>query len=269
FVPLAIPLFLLVPFGPLLAWKRGDLAAVSQRLLAAFGISLGVMLVVLIFIDRASALAAVGFGLATWLIAGAATDLVLKAGLPKVSVSVALRRLAGLPRSVYGTALAHAGLGLAVMGIVSVTALQAERFVTMKPGETTQGGRYVLRYEGSRPPRGPNFVEARARVTGGTEGGAGARRVPRAQGRCTRRGMPTAGAGIRTCGLSQLCVSRGDRTGDGGIGVRAGWKPLVTLIWLGALVMMAGGTLSLLDRRLRVGAPARRKRRTAAEEATA
>jgi len=269
FVPLAIPLFLLVPFGPLLAWKRGDLAAVSQRLLAAFGISLGVMLVVLIFIDRASALAAVGFGLATWLIAGAATDLVLKAGLPKVSVSVALRRLAGLPRSVYGTALAHAGLGLAVMGIVSVTALQAERFVTMKPGETTQVGRYVLRYEGSTPLRGPNFVEDRARFTVTTEDGTERGSISSAKRIYTTRGMPTTEAGIRTFGLSQLYVSLGDRTEDGGIVVRAWWKPLVTLIWLGALVMMAGGTLSLLDRRLRVGAPARRKRRTAAEEATA
>jgi len=41
----------------------------------------------------------------------------------------------------------------------------------------------------------------------------------------------------------------------GGHVVRAWFKPYVTLIWLGALLMAASGMLSLSDRRLRVGAP--------------
>ena len=79
----------------------------------------------------------------------------------------------------------------------------------------------------------------------------------------TTRRMPTTEAGIRTFGLGQLYVSLGDQTPDGGIVARIWWKPLVTLIWIGAVVMALGGTLSLLDRRLRVGAPARRKARPA------
>ena len=72
----------------------------------------------------------------------------------------------------------------------------------------------------------------------------------------TARQMPTTEAGILTLGLSQLYVSLGDATADGGIVVRIWWKPLVTLIWLGGLVMMVAGAISLTDRRLRVGAPA-------------
>jgi cytochrome c-type biogenesis protein CcmF len=73
------------------------------------------------------------------------------------------------------------------------------------------------------------------------------------------RQMPTTEAGIRTMWLSQLYVALGDETADGSVVVRVWWKPLVTLIWGGALVMMVGGFVSLMDRRLRVGAPARRK----------
>ena len=65
------------------------------------------------------------------------------------------------------------------------------------------------------------------------------------------RQMPTTEAGIRTLGLSQLYVSLGDATQDGGIVVRVWWKPLVTLIWIGGLAMMAAGAISLTDRRLR------------------
>jgi cytochrome c-type biogenesis protein CcmF len=69
--------------------------------------------------------------------------------------------------------------------------------------------------------------------------------------------MPTTEAGIKTIWPSQLYVSLGDPTADGGVVVRVWWKPLVTLIWTGGLVMMIGGAVSLMDRRLRVGAPSR------------
>jgi len=261
FGPLMVPLLAAVPFGPLLAWKRGDLLAVSQRLLAAFGCALAVVLLCWLFVDRVGVFAALGIGLAAWLVLGALTDLVLKAGLPGVAPAVAMRRLVGLPRSVFGTAIAHAGLGLTVLGIVSVTALEVERFVTLKPGETLELAGYSLRFEGLEPYRGPNFVEDRGRFTVTAEKGRALGEIVSAKRMYTTRRMPTTEAGIRTLGLSQLYVSLGDATEDGGIVVRAWWKPYVTLIWLGALVMMAGGTLSLLDRRLRVGAPARRRAR--------
>ena len=43
FGPLFLLLLLAVPFGPLLAWKRGDLPGVAQRLMVAAGIALVVM----------------------------------------------------------------------------------------------------------------------------------------------------------------------------------------------------------------------------------
>ena len=81
--------------------------------------------------------------------------------------------------------------------------------------------------------------------------------------RLRRRARPsTTEAAIKTFGFSQLYISLGDIAADGTTTVRIYWKPLVTLIWLGAIVMALGGLLSLSDRRLRVGAPrpARRRR---------
>ena len=62
-----------------------------------------------------------------------------------------------------------------------------------------------------------------------------------------------------TFGFSQLYVSLGDPMADGGIVVRIWWKPWILCIWYGTIVMMAGGIVSLSDRRLRVGAPKRAK----------
>ncbi|EIM74926.1 cytochrome c-type biogenesis protein CcmF [Nitratireductor aquibiodomus RA22] len=260
FGPLILPLLLIVPFGPLLAWKRGDLWAVSQRLFWAFGSALAIALLVVLMIDRASVLAALGIGLGVWLVLGALTDLVVKSGLGKAAPSVAFSRFRGLPRSVFGTALAHAGIGLTTIGIISVTTLETEQIAAMQPGETVEMQGYNLRFDSLRPFTGPNYTEDQAtfiltRVTGKPLG-----EVVSSKRLYTARQMPTTEAGIRTLGLSQLYVSLGDQTPNGKIVVRIWWKPMVTLIWLGALVMMIGGTVSLLDRRLRIGAPMPRRK---------
>ena len=69
------------------------------------------------------------------------------------------------------------------------------------------------------------------------------------------RSMTTNEAALMVRGASQLYLSLGDSKPDGSIAIRFYYKPLVMLIWLGAVVMMLGGALSLSDRRLRVGAP--------------
>lgn len=265
FGPLILPLLAIVPFGPLLAWKRGDLWAVSQRLIWAFGGALAVALLALVLVDRTSVLAALGIGLGAWLVLGAMTDLVIKSGLGKVAPSVAFSRCKGLPRSVFGTALAHAGLGLTTIGIVAVTTLETERIVAMEPGEVVEIHGYNLRFDSFRPFTGPNYTEDQARFVLTRVTGRQLGEIVSSKRFYTARQMPTTEAGIRTLGVSQLYVSLGDQTPNGKIVVRIWWKPMVTLIWLGALVMMIGGTVSLLDRRLRIGAPMPRKKAALAQ----
>ncbi|RIK87165.1 MAG: heme lyase NrfEFG subunit NrfE [Hyphomicrobiales bacterium] len=262
FIPLAVPLLLAVPFGPLLAWKRGDLWAVSQRLHAALGCALLAVALVWFFVDGAGVLAALGIGLAAWLMLGALTDLAVKAGVGKERPAVVWRRLKGLSRSIFGTAAAHFGLGLSVLGIVAVTSLEVERIEVMRPGDTVEIAGYTLRFEGLVPHRGPNFTEEQGRFTY-FSGGVRAGEIVSSKRLYTARQMPTTEAGIATRGFSQLYVALGDATANDGVVVRAWWKPQVLLIWIGGLVMMAGGTISLLDRRLRVGAPSRRRARPA------
>jgi len=252
-----IPVLLLVPFGPLLAWKRGDMLGAAQRLMTAFGGSLLAVLVAMLFIDGATVFAALGIGIAVWLVLGALTDLALKSGLGNVSMNVAFRRFIGLPRSVFGTALAHLGLGVTMLGIVSVVSFETEQILTMHPGQTVEIAGRTVRFDGIHPAQGPNFTEDRGRfVLLGADGKDRAEVVSSKRFYPARR-MPTTEAGIRTMGFSQLYVALGDESADGSVVVRMWWKPMVTLIWLGGLVMMIGGAVSLTDRRLRVGAPTR------------
>ncbi|WFS01768.1 heme lyase CcmF/NrfE family subunit [Rhizobium tumorigenes] len=256
---LMIPLLLAVPFGPLLAWKRGDLLGAFQRLYTAAGLAFVAALVLFYVQHGGPVMAVLGLAAGLFLIFGAATDLWFRAGIGKVAADVAWRRFAGLPRSAFGSALAHAGLGVTVLGIVAVSTFQTENILDMKPGSTTELGGYSLHFDGMKPGIGPNFTEDRGTFTV-SRGGVAVATVSSAKRIFTARKSATTEAGILTFGLSQLYVSLGDAGANGSIVVRIWWKPLIVCIWGGAIIMALGGMVSLSDRRLRVGAPSRRSK---------
>jgi cytochrome c-type biogenesis protein CcmF len=254
FAPLFIPLLLAMPFGPLLPWKRGDLLGAAQRLMAAFGIAIVVVAVVFAANGGGSVLAPFGVGLAFFVICGALTDLVERTGLFRAPLMTVRQRAAGLPRSVWGTATAHLGMGITLLGIVSVSTWASERIVAVNPSQTISLAGYELSFDGLVQRSGPNYRESVARFTV-REGGAAIGVMEPSKRSFSSRGMTTTEAALMTRGTSQLYLSLGDVNDDGSVAVRLYHKPMVLLIWLGAVVMMFGGALSLSDRRLRVGAP--------------
>ena len=254
FVPLVVPLLLLVPLGQTLAWKRGDLLAAGQRLMAAFGLALALTLGLAAWAWGGPVAAPLGIGLGAYLILGAVSEIAARARGRTLVLS--LRRALGLPRSAWGTALAHAGVGVTVIGIAAA-AWSQEGIGTLKVGETLAAGPYAVRLEGLSPRLGPNYAESVARLAVLGRDGAEIGRVETSRRHFPARGSSTTEAGLMRVGPSQVYASLGEAMPDGRVGVHLYWKPLVLLIWLGAVVMAAGGALSLTDRRYRVGAPAR------------
>jgi cytochrome c-type biogenesis protein CcmF len=261
FAPLFIPLLIAVPFGPLLGWKRADLLGVTQRLAAAFVVALlGVGAT--FAIEGRPVLPALGIGLALFVMAGALTDIAERTGVLRAPLGTVVARARGLPRSNWGTAFAHFGLGVLLLGIVGETQWGAERIVAMKPADKVTLRHYDFTFDGMRPRSGSNYRELVARFTVRRNGEVLGSMEP-ARRTFSSRNSSTTEAALMARGLSQLYVSLGDINADGSVVVRIYHKPMVLMIWLGALVMFVGGALSLSDRRLRVGAP-RPARRAAA-----
>ncbi|OKO83505.1 cytochrome C biogenesis protein CcmF [Bradyrhizobium sp. NAS80.1] len=262
FVPLFALLLLAVPFGPMLAWKRGDLLGVTQRLLAAGVAGLVAVAIAWAWARGGSALAPIAIGLGIFVIAGAVTDIVERTGLVRLPFATALHRARGLPRSAWGTAFAHAGLGIALIGIVCETTWNSEYIATMKQNDVAHVAGYDLKLDGLFQRQGPNYREMIAEFNVSRDGQPLSVMTPSKRS-FTTRGSSTTEAALLTRGASQLYVSLGDANAEGAIAVRIYHKPLVLLIWWGPVLMAFGGVLSLSDRRLRVGAPkpARAKQR--------
>ena len=254
FGPLFVPLLFAMPFGPLLAWKRGDVLGVAQRLMAAFAVGLVTIAIVVATASEVSILAPFGIGLALFVMAGAVTDVVERVGLFRVPLSVVRQRAAGLPRSVWGTAFAHFGIAVTLLGVVTVGTWASERIVGLKPSQTVSLSGFDLTFDGLVQRSGPNYRELIGKFTV-RRGGLPIATMEPAKRSFESRATTTTEAALLTRGFSQVYLSLGDVNDDGSVAVRLYYKPLVLLIWIGAIVMMLGGTLSLSDRRLRIGAP--------------
>jgi len=250
FVPLFIPLFIAMPLGQLLAWKRGDFYGAAQRMIFAVGAGLGAI-VLFAWWYGAPVVAYLAAGLAIFVIVGSFAEIALRIRGRGVSASTAFARAVGLPRSAWGTAIAHAGLGVTLLGLAG-TGWGVEQIVVMKPGQSYKVGPFDLTIDSIFPGKGPNYTETTAKIHI-RQGGVTMAEIGPSKRFFTTRRMATTEAGIKTIGLGQIYVNIGEQTTDGGLDARLYWKPLVSLIWLGALVMSLGGLLSLTDRRLRIG----------------
>ena len=256
FGPIMLPLMLVMPFGPLLAWKRGDAYRAAQGLMIAFGVAIVATAIVAGFTIGGPWLAPIGIGLGLFAVVGAFAEVMERTKLFRAKPADSWARAKGLPSSAWGGAFAHAGMGVTLIGVVAATAWSSEQVVALKPGETVSLSGFELTFDGLQARKGPNFTANVATLTV-REGGAVVATVEPSRRIYQARKMDLAESGIATFGLSQLYAATAEARDDGATGFRLQYKPLVLLIWLGSVVMAIGGVLSLADRRLRVGAPRR------------
>jgi cytochrome c-type biogenesis protein CcmF len=138
----------------------------------------------------------------------------------------------------------------------------------MRPGDTVELSGYEVTFDGAAPRRGPNYTEEVGHFTI-RQAGAYVTELDPSKRVYTARQMPTTEAGIYTIGFSQLYLSLGESRGDGAVDVRVYYKPLITLIWIGCVIMSLGAVFSMADRRLRIGAPKPSARRKSVQPAPA
>lgn len=253
-VPLMIPLFLAIPVGQKLAWKRGDFAGAMSRLWWALALAVIGAAAVSFAVSGGPVMALAGIGLGFFLIFGAFDDLLDRAS--RGGWGRFMPRLLAIPRANVAMVLAHAGAGLMVLGI-SATAFEKEKIISVKAGETFQLAHHSLTLNGLTTQTGPNYNALVARFTLRDGAGAPIAELNPAKRVYVGRQMPTSEVARYREGLSEVYLAIGETSGGERVDLRAYYKPYVLLIWLGPVLMAFGGLLSLSDRRLRVGAPRR------------
>ncbi|MFA7603695.1 MAG: heme lyase CcmF/NrfE family subunit [Novosphingobium sp.] len=226
-----VPMLLVMAVGPLLRWRRDAFARVRSALLVPAGLTLGVGIAVAV---------SAPIGVLPLLGLALAVGLAVASLLPLRGRS--LRRT---PLSTWGMVVAHLGVAVALFGMASESAFSIEKLVAARVGETTRVGSWEVTLAGVHPVAGPNWTALEADMRASYAGGAPASIHPQARSFWAPP-QQTSESALLTRWNGQLYAVLGEAAEDGRWQLRLWWKPFVTLIWLGGLMVALGGLLALV-----------------------
>ena len=234
----AVPMFMVMAVGPLLRWKSDRPGRIRQELAILAAILLVVAGLVAI-IGRYSVLPVLGLALAP--------ALAVAAFLPLRG-----RKITRIPTATWGMVTAHFGIAVALFGMASESAFTQERLAAVVPGSTETIGDWSVTLESVDPVAGPNWTAIEARVAAARGDATPAIMTPQARNFWAPP-QSTSESALLTRWDGQLYVVIGDQAGVDENGtarwqLRVWWKPFVTFIWYGGLLIALGGMLSIIGR---------------------
>ena len=239
FVPIMIPLLVLMGIGPWTSWKNSNLLDVIKRLWIAALVAVIAAGLIPFAMGEFTWLSSLGFLLAFWVIASGVLQIIrqAKAGKPT--------------RSFIGMQLAHLGIAVFVIGVTMVGAYQEEKDVRMLAGESVSVGGYQIQLQSVTAVPGPNYKAMQGTFLLSRNGKLEATMYPEKRSYFSST-MPMTEAAIDAGLTRDIYVSLGEELEDKAWAVRVYYKPFVDWIWGGCLLMALGGILAMSDKRYRM-----------------
>jgi cytochrome c-type biogenesis protein CcmF len=248
-VPIFLLILALMAVGPLVPWRKANLARLRVRLLWPAVIGIAAAAAMLVFLPRVHWTGPAGAGLALFALANLVIEFARairqrRAQLGEPLPRACLKTVFGNRRH-YGGMIVHFGIVIIALGLVGSGLFRSEAAINIAPGDVVEIAGERLRFEGVAPVRGPNYEAMQATLTLLDSG----RAIRPERRQYMRQEMPMTDTGIDSTILRDVYVALGDATGDGKWAVHVYVNPLVQLIWIGGGIIIAGLLLSLSGRR--------------------
>ena len=228
-----IPMLVVMAVGPLLRWRQDRIDRIGKEIALFAALVLAALILISLLADIAL-LPLLGLALGVGL---AVASLMPLRG----------RKLARTPLVTWGMVTAHFGIAVALIGMASESAFTSERLAAVEEGGSTSVGPWTVVLQGVEPVAGPNWTAIQGRVSASYDGGEPVVLTPQSRNFWAPPQQTTESA-LVTRWNGQLYAVVGDRSPDGRWQLRLWWKPFVTLIWYGGLLIALGGVLALVGR---------------------
>ena len=228
-----IPMLVVMAVGPLLRWRQDRIDRIGKEIALFAALVLAALILTSLLADIAL-LPLLGLALGVGL---AVASLMPLRG----------RKLARTPLATWGMVTAHFGIAVALIGMASESAFTSERLAAVEQGGSTRVGPWTVVLQGVEPVAGPNWTAIQGRVSASYDGGEPVVLTPQSRNFWAPPQQTTESA-LVTRWNGQLYAVVGDRSPDGRWQLRLWWKPFVTLIWYGGLLIALGGVLALVGR---------------------
>ena len=228
-----LPMLVVLAIGPMLRWRRDSFERIQAPVVAIAVIALAVLAGVY-FLAGIKLLPLLGMTLAA--------AVAVAAFMPLRG-----RSLLRLPLPVWGMVIAHFGVAVALFGMAADSAFQQERLVAAQVGETVRDGPWRITLVAVEPVAGPNWTALEATLQASYKDGEPTILHPQARSFWTPP-QETSESALLTRWNGQLYSVIGGEADGGRWQLRLWWKPFVTWIWYGGVLIALGGLLALVGR---------------------
>ncbi|MDX3900447.1 MAG: heme lyase CcmF/NrfE family subunit [Sphingobium sp.] len=236
--PIALALMIAMAAGPLTRWRRDRARAVGRRLIVPAMVAL-------------IAFAAFAIGVGGSIGALPFAGLVVASAVAVASLAPLWKRnLLRTPLFTWGMVVAHLGCAVSLGGMAADSAFTVEKLVAARPGERIRTAGWTLHFDRILPVAGDNWTALQADMQVSRNGGAPVAIHPQSRFFSTPP-TTTTEAALLTRWNGQLYVVLGQEADAGRWQMRIWWKPFVTLIWMGGVMIALGGALALVGRERR------------------
>ncbi|ROT94806.1 heme lyase CcmF/NrfE family subunit [Altererythrobacter sp. FM1] len=229
----ALPMLLVMAVGPLLRWRHDSAKRIRPEL---------ILIAVLGLVTLAGVVAFAGIAVLPTLGIALAVVVIVASVMPLRG-----RKLRLLPLATWGMVIAHLGIGVSLLGMASETAFTQEKLAAVKVGDTTQVGPWTVKLDRIDPVAGPNWTALEGVLEASYRGGKPVTIDPQSRNFWSPP-QETNESALITRWNGQLYAVLGREAGEGRWQLRLWWKPLVTLIWIGGMMVALGGALALIGR---------------------
>jgi cytochrome c-type biogenesis protein CcmF len=249
FVPVSLVLLVFTGVGPLINWKRHQMALLWRTLTQALVIALALAAIALwLFNAGWNWKAFTALTVCVWVVWITLSQAWKKISTAKAGFVAGVQRLS---LSYWGMLIAHLGIAITIAGITMTASFDVERDVRMAVGDTVNIGPYVFQFDGVRDVDGPNFHSTEGVVKVLRNDRLITTLLPEKRRYYVRRDVMTEAA-IDPGFTRDLYVALGEPRGDGSWAVRIYYKPFMRWVWGGAMIMALGGFVAMSDRRYRL-----------------
>ncbi|WP_354623999.1 heme lyase CcmF/NrfE family subunit [Psychromonas sp. MME2] len=248
FTVLVVPFSLFLGVGPLMRWKRQNMAELFAPLAISLVASVVFTLIFLFqFASHFTWLAVLGVFLGFWILSTTFSELYLRS-THRFSLVKGFMKLGN---SHWAMSLGHAGFAVLIIGITMTQNYSIERDVKLAVGENIAFEHYHFHFDALEALQGSNYKGTVGVFTVYKEANVIA--TLRAEKRFyTVQRMPMTEAAIDAGITRDLYIAMGEALPDGAWAVRIYYKPFIRWIWFGPLLMALAGVLMIIDRRYRV-----------------
>ena len=240
FLPIMTPAIILAGYVPLMLYLKNKR---NFELLKHIYLSVGIILLFTLpsiyFLDEYNMLVLLGIFIFVWVICNL-IYYIYKMYKESNNMNLLKNKL--------GMIFSHIGLAVFVLGATIVESNNLEQELVMSPGQVVKLKNYQFKLNQLSEYEGPNYTSVKADFVIYRNDEIIAEVFPEKR-LYNSSEMPMTEAGIAPKINGDLYITLGNLISDNKWSVRIYFKPMVRLIWLGAILMFIGGIISILTRK--------------------